>query len=121
MFNRTEGPIDEQICALFQYTPLAPEGLFVSTDLCIYKRTENKVEFCTENHIILDRPNLFLKNYSSSLNKENTYNCSHQIDDQVFISKIDLPKSQVHNPSLIHSVFNFTFFKLLNSLKQGIH
>lgn len=34
MFRRRDGPIDEHIWALFQYTPLAPEGLFVSTDFC---------------------------------------------------------------------------------------
>lgn len=32
MFNLIEGPIDEQTCALFQYTPLAPFGLLVSID-----------------------------------------------------------------------------------------
>jgi hypothetical protein len=29
-----EGPIDEHICALFQYTPFAPDGLFASADFC---------------------------------------------------------------------------------------
>lgn len=32
MFNRIDGPIDEHTWALFQYTPLAPDGLFASTD-----------------------------------------------------------------------------------------
>lgn len=36
MFNLMDGPIDEHMCALFQYTPFAPFGLFVSTDFCIY-------------------------------------------------------------------------------------
>jgi hypothetical protein len=34
VFNRMEGPIDEHICALFQYTPFAPDGLFASADFC---------------------------------------------------------------------------------------
>jgi len=34
MFNLIEGPMDEHMWALFQYTPLAPEGLFASTDFC---------------------------------------------------------------------------------------
>lgn len=41
MFNRIEGPIDEQMCALLQYTPFAPEGLFASIDLCKHEK-ENK-------------------------------------------------------------------------------
>lgn len=43
MFNRMEGPIDEQMCALFQYTPLAPFGLFASIDFCQIN-TKNSLE-----------------------------------------------------------------------------
>lgn len=33
MFNLIEGPIAD-MCALLQYTPLTPDGLFASTDFC---------------------------------------------------------------------------------------
>jgi len=42
-----EGPIDEHICALFQYTPFAPDGLFASTDFCkLQQQTINKSVPC---------------------------------------------------------------------------
>lgn len=47
MFSRTEGPIDEHIWALFQYTPFALDGLFVSTDFCT-ECTDSKAELESE-------------------------------------------------------------------------
>lgn len=54
MFNLIEGPIDVHICALFQYTPFAPFGLFVSIDFCQIKSKSNiylEFDSCVETNL----------------------------------------------------------------------
>lgn len=46
-----EGPIAEQMCALFQYTPLAPEGLLASMDFCKKWWQWIKIPFVSEKQL----------------------------------------------------------------------
>lgn len=110
-----EGPIDEQTWALFQYTPLAPFGLFVSIDFWDIKPNtlSSWVRCNLHTKIKLNKDKGWVRK-----ERKRTYYGSQEVLEEVFFCKVKFPKRYVNNPSFICSVFNFPLLEFFNSLNK---
>lgn len=116
MFSRMDGPIDEHMCALFQYTPLAPDGLFASTDF--YKKGKKKKRSTGHSWAAHQLPEIVKNIRNNMFCLKKTHDCCDQIYNEIFNWEVCFAKRYVNDSCLVNSVLNLSFLELLDCLKE---